>query len=183
MLVSQQVQGVVTDAAEDEDDANVISTKPTPPSPTSATTPPPQQELIPSSSKDKIAQAIEITKIKQRVMKLEKKKKLKASGFKRLRKGRLPDSQAQVYHLDIEHAQNVLSMQETDKVEPAEVEEVLEMVIVAKLMTEVVTIATTPIIATPIPKESAPRRRKGVIIQDPEEAATVSQNVQSDVKS
>nr|GFC40966.1 hypothetical protein [Tanacetum cinerariifolium] len=35
---------------------------------------------------DKIAQAIEITKLKQRVKKLEKNRKLKASRLKRLRK-------------------------------------------------------------------------------------------------
>nr|GEW66355.1 hypothetical protein [Tanacetum cinerariifolium] len=97
--------------------------------------------------------------------------------------GRLPESQAQVYHLDLEHAQKVLSMQETGEAEPAEVEEVLEVVTAAKLMTEVVTTATTTITAAPVPKASAPRRRRGVIIQDPEEAATTSLNVQLEVKS
>nr|GEW80985.1 hypothetical protein [Tanacetum cinerariifolium] len=159
---------------------------------------------------DKIAQAIEITKLKQRVRRLEKKRKLKALGFKRLRKGeiakldaneditletvdvqgRLPDSQAQVYHLDLNNAQKVLSMQETDEAEPTEVEEIIEVVTAAKLMTEVVTtiVATTTTAATtitvaPVAKASAPRRRRGVIIQDPEEAATTSLSVQSEVKS
>nr|GEU89990.1 hypothetical protein [Tanacetum cinerariifolium] len=175
MLVPQQVQDDVADAAEEEDVANEISPEPTLPSPTPATTPPPQQELITSSSQrcanltkkvsnleqDKIAQAIEITKLKQRVRSLEKKRKLKASGFKRLRKvdtaqrvessadtGRLLESQAHVYHLDLEHAQKVLSMQETDEAEPA--------------------------------KASAPRRRRGLVIQDPEEATTASLSVQSE---
>nr|GEZ05994.1 hypothetical protein [Tanacetum cinerariifolium] len=35
--------------------------------------------------------------------------------------GRLPESQVQVYHLDLEHDQKVLSMQEIDEAEPAEV--------------------------------------------------------------
>nr|GEY32632.1 hypothetical protein [Tanacetum cinerariifolium] len=48
LLVPQQVQDDVADAAEDEDAANEISTKPTPSYPTNATIPPPQQELIPS---------------------------------------------------------------------------------------------------------------------------------------
>nr|GEU79984.1 hypothetical protein [Tanacetum cinerariifolium] len=65
-------------------------------------------------------------------------------------------------------------MQETNEAEPAEVEEVIKVVTAAKLMTEVVTTATTTITAAPIPKASAPRRRMGVIIQDPEEAATTS---------
>nr|GEW30749.1 hypothetical protein [Tanacetum cinerariifolium] len=175
MLVPQQVQDDVADAAEEEDVANEISPEPTPPSPTPATTPPPQQELIPSSTQvestrpplpyqspiaqpsspspqqppshdaeismallnqfletcatltkkvsnleqDKIAQAIEITKLKQRVKSLEKKRKLKALGFKRLRK-------------------------ETDEAEPAE----------------------------------CSKKKKGLIIQDPEKAATASLSVQ-----
>nr|GFD52219.1 hypothetical protein [Tanacetum cinerariifolium] len=53
MLVQQQVQNDVADAAEDEDVANEISAEPTQPSPTPATTPPPQQELIPSPSQVK----------------------------------------------------------------------------------------------------------------------------------
>nr|GEU69218.1 hypothetical protein [Tanacetum cinerariifolium] len=119
---------------------------------------------------DKIAHSIEITKLKQRVRKLEKKRKLKVSGYQEIEEdadedvtleevdaevtkdvdvqGRLPESQAHVYHLDLEHAQKVLSMQETDEAEPAET--------------------------------SAPRRRRGVIIQDPEEAATASVSVQSE---
>nr|GFA02299.1 hypothetical protein [Tanacetum cinerariifolium] len=71
----------------------------------------------------------------------------------------------------------------TDEVEPAEVEEVLVVVTAAKLMTEVATTATTTIIVASVSKASAPRKRRGVIIQDPEEAATVSLSVQSEVKS
>nr|GEW07637.1 hypothetical protein [Tanacetum cinerariifolium] len=67
--------------------------------------------------------------------------------------------------------------------EPTEVEEVIEVVTAAKLMTKIVTTATTTIIDAPIPKASAPRRRSGVIIQDPEEAATASLSVQSEVMS
>nr|GEZ10168.1 reverse transcriptase domain-containing protein [Tanacetum cinerariifolium] len=51
--------------------------------------------------------------------------------------GRLPDSQAQVYHLDLEHAQKVLSMQDTDEAEHAEVKEAIEVVTAAKLMIEI----------------------------------------------
>nr|GFD27403.1 hypothetical protein [Tanacetum cinerariifolium] len=40
-----------------------------------------------SLEQDKIAQALKITKLKQRVKKLEKKDKLKVFGLKRLRKG------------------------------------------------------------------------------------------------
>nr|GEY76897.1 hypothetical protein [Tanacetum cinerariifolium] len=97
--------------------------------------------------------------------------------------GRLEESQAKVYHLDLEHADKVLSMQKTNETKPTEVEEVIEVVTAAQLMTKVVTAATTPIIAALVLKASALRRRRGVIIQDPEEVATASLSVQSKVKS
>nr|GEV69817.1 hypothetical protein [Tanacetum cinerariifolium] len=201
----------VEDAAEDEDDDNEVSAKPTPPSPTPATPPPsPTQEHIPSPpqvqtaqpsspspqqpsqtadisqsamtplntlletyatltkqvanlKQDKIAQAIEITKLKQRVR-------------------RLAESQAKVYHLDLQHAKKVFSMQDTDEAEPAKVEEVIEVVIAAKLMTAVVTTAATTITAAQVPKASALRKRRGVVIQDPKETATASLIVHLEVK-
>nr|GEW83637.1 retrovirus-related Pol polyprotein from transposon TNT 1-94 [Tanacetum cinerariifolium] len=85
---------------------------------------------------------------------------------------RLAESQAKVYHLDLQHAEKVLGMQDNDEAEPAKVEEVIEVVTIAKLMTEVVITAATTITAAQVPKASAPRRRKGVVIQDPEETAT-----------
>nr|GEZ20933.1 hypothetical protein [Tanacetum cinerariifolium] len=66
-----------------------------------------------------------------------------------------------------------------DEVEPAELKEVIEVVTTAKLMTKVVTAATTTINATP----SVARRRKGVVIRDPEETATPSVIVHSESKS
>nr|GEW68701.1 putative ribonuclease H-like domain-containing protein [Tanacetum cinerariifolium] len=66
--------------------------------------------------------------------------------------GRLEESQAKLYHLDLEPAEKVLAMQDTDEAEPAEVEE-------------------------------CSKEKRGVIIQDPEEAATASVIVQSKVKS
>nr|GEY87781.1 hypothetical protein [Tanacetum cinerariifolium] len=102
---------VANDVADVVVDADV---EPIPPSPTPTTTPPPPQHKVastpPSSphqshllntlletcttltrkvealEQDNIAQAFEITKLKQRVRRLEKKNKLKASGLKRLRK-------------------------------------------------------------------------------------------------
>nr|GEZ45022.1 hypothetical protein [Tanacetum cinerariifolium] len=110
--------------------------------------------------------------------------------------GRLPESQAKVYHLDLEPAKKVFSMQDTDEAEPAEVQEVIEVVTAvklmtedtdeaepaevqevievvtaAKLMTEVVTTAATTITAAQVPKASAPRKRKdkgkGILIEEP----------------
>nr|GEW22338.1 putative ribonuclease H-like domain-containing protein [Tanacetum cinerariifolium] len=144
---------------------------------------------------DKIAQALEITKLKQRVKRLEKKHKLKVSGgciqIGRIIakidadedvileeadaeedtevadkdatiQGRLKESQAQVYHIDLEHADKVLSMQD-NKQEPAELKEVIEVVTTAKLITEVVTAAADPITAatiTTIPKQGKRKEKE-----------------------
>nr|GEV20796.1 hypothetical protein [Tanacetum cinerariifolium] len=64
-------------------------------------------------------------------------------------------------------------MHDIDEEEPAEVEEVLEVVTTAKLMTEVVTTAKPTTIVAQVPKVSAPMRRRGVVIQDLEERALV----------
>nr|GEU76555.1 hypothetical protein [Tanacetum cinerariifolium] len=152
---------------------------------------------------DKIAQALEITRLKQRVKKLEKKKKLKVSGLKRLRKvgttqmiessadtvmddqGRPEESQAKVYHIDLEHDDKVLSMQD-DEPEPGELQEVIEVVTTAKLMTEVVTAASTtittvaPITAATI---TAAKRRKWVVIRDPEDTAALLTIIHTEPKS
>nr|GEX46541.1 hypothetical protein [Tanacetum cinerariifolium] len=59
-------------------------------------------------------------------------------------------------------------MQDIDKEELAEVEEVLQVVKAAKLMTEVVTTVGAATTAE-TPKVGVPRKRRGVIIQDPVE--------------
>nr|GEW42552.1 DNA-directed DNA polymerase [Tanacetum cinerariifolium] len=59
-----------------------------------------------------------------------------------------------VYHIDLEHAEKVLSMH-VDEVEPAKLKEVIKVVTTAKLMTEVVTATATTITAA----SSAARRR------------------------
>nr|GEU96684.1 hypothetical protein [Tanacetum cinerariifolium] len=60
-------------------------------------------------------------------------------------------------------------MNDTNKAEHAEVEKVIEVVTAVKLMTEVVTTAATTITVAQVPKPSAPRKRRGVVIQNPEE--------------
>nr|GEZ94251.1 uncharacterized mitochondrial protein AtMg00810-like [Tanacetum cinerariifolium] len=205
---------------------------------------------------DKIAQTLEIKKLKQRVKKLERRNKLKVSRLRRLKKvgtsqrvdisddtvmddvtkqGRIiasmdadmdvtlkdvadvakevvvdaeikesadvqrrqAKSQAQIYQIDLEHVDKVLSMQD-DEVGLAELQEVVEVVTTTKLMTKVVTVASATITAadtrilaatitvvaptlTTVP--SAARRRKGVVIRDPEETATPSIIVHSESKS
>nr|GEZ38108.1 hypothetical protein [Tanacetum cinerariifolium] len=94
-------------------------------------------------------------------------------------KGRHADKHEEIYNIDLDHSLKVLSMQEDDK----EVQEAVEVVTTAKLMTEVVTATATQVVATstPIPVAkpktltitAAPavstRRRKRVVIRDPEE--------------
>nr|GFD46164.1 hypothetical protein [Tanacetum cinerariifolium] len=99
--------------------------------------------------------------------------------------GRLEESQAQIYQRDLEHDDKVLSMQ-NDELEPTELKEVMEVVTITKLMTKVVTAASATITAfatliTAAP--SAARRRKGVVIRDPEETATPSIIIHSEPKS
>nr|GEV87348.1 reverse transcriptase domain-containing protein [Tanacetum cinerariifolium] len=78
----------------------------------------------------------------------------------------LEEAQAKPYRMDLEHPEKVLSMQDVDDEEPAKVEEVLEVVTAAKLITEV----------------SVPRRKRGVVIQDPEKT-TSTVVVHSEVQS
>nr|GEW11378.1 ribonuclease H-like domain-containing protein [Tanacetum cinerariifolium] len=107
--------------------------------------------------------------------------------------GRQAESQAQIYQIDLEHANKVLSMQD-DEVEPAELQDVVEVVTTAKLITEVVTAAsatittvapqlTTGVAPTLTTAPSAARKRKGVVIRDPEETTTPSIIIHSEAKS
>nr|GFD48071.1 hypothetical protein [Tanacetum cinerariifolium] len=63
--------------------------------------------------------------------------------------GRHKDKQAEIYNIDLDHSLKVLSMQEDD----TEVQEAIEVVTTAKLMTEVVTTAAIQVVvaSTPIP--------------------------------
>nr|GEX27739.1 uncharacterized mitochondrial protein AtMg00810-like [Tanacetum cinerariifolium] len=104
--------------------------------------------------------------------------------------GRQAESQAQIYQIDLEHAEKVLSMQD-DELDPAELKEVVEVVTTTKLMIEVVTAASSTItaattlitVATITAALSAARRRKRVVIRDHEETATPSIIINSKTKS
>nr|GEU71075.1 ribonuclease H-like domain-containing protein [Tanacetum cinerariifolium] len=184
---------------------------------------------------DKIAQALEITKLKQKVKKLERRNKLKVLKLRRLKRvgsaqrigtsddtaidddvavkksanvednvdiqGRKEESQAGIYKIDLEHAKKVLSMHEEES-DPTELQEVVDVVTTAKIITEVVTAASDTITAAsttitaadvlihaaiivvaPILTAAPNRRRKGVVIRDPEETATPSIIIHSEAKS
>nr|GEW37713.1 hypothetical protein [Tanacetum cinerariifolium] len=167
---------------------------------------------VKSLDQDKVAQALEIINLKQRVKKLERKNKLKVSRVESSRdtvmddvskqgeiianmdtdenvtlkgvvavakevevekdaeieenadvQGRQAESQAQIYKIDLEHADKVLSMQDDDPT---------------------ITATTTPItVATLTSAPSAARRRKRVVIRDPEETATPFIIIHSEPKS
>nr|GEY76805.1 replication protein A 70 kDa DNA-binding subunit D [Tanacetum cinerariifolium] len=105
--------------------------------------------------------------------------------------------QAEAYNLDLGHQEKVLSMMDVNNEEPTDVEEVLEVVKAAKLITKVVTTAgvdvnatsvqDTPITAAEATKVIAevpkPRKRRCVIIQDPEETTTTTVTMQPRVQS
>nr|GEU75511.1 hypothetical protein [Tanacetum cinerariifolium] len=206
---------------------------------------------------DKIAQALEITKSKQRVKKLERRNKLKVLKLRRLKRvgsaqsidtsddtvmddvskqggiianidanedvvledakdvveksadvednaddqGRKAESQAEIYKIDLEHAKKVLSMHEEES-EQAELQEVVDVVTTAKIITKVVTAASDIItaastaitaadvlISTATTAAAAPtltatpsRRRKEVVIRDPQETTTTSTIIHSEAK-
>nr|GEX48365.1 xylulose kinase-1 [Tanacetum cinerariifolium] len=133
---------------------------------------------------DKIAQALEITKLKRRVKKLERRNKgrmisdmdadvnvvleeakevdvdnAKADQDSKADEsvdiqGRKAESQAEIYKIDLDHANKVLSMQEEES-KPTEVQEVVDVVTTAKLITKVVTAASTTISAVDVPYPAA----------------------------
>nr|GEY50470.1 hypothetical protein [Tanacetum cinerariifolium] len=145
MLVQQQVQAV-KDAAEDEDDDNETCATLT--------------KQVANLEQDKIAQAIEISKLKKSVRR------------------RMHPNRGKIVELDADEdvtlvdAKEYMNADDTNEVEPAKVEEVIKVVTTAKLMTEVVTTVATTITVAQVPKASALRRRRGVVIQVPEETAT-----------
>nr|GEZ10052.1 reverse transcriptase domain-containing protein [Tanacetum cinerariifolium] len=107
--------------------------------------------------------------------------------------GRQAYTQAEIYNIDLDHSSKVLSMQED-----TEVQEAVEVVTTAKLITEVVIAVATQVVAAsaPIPAAkpavkpkilkiaaTAPavstRKRKGVVIREPEEELHIDTPVES----
>nr|GFA26424.1 hypothetical protein [Tanacetum cinerariifolium] len=116
--------------------------------------------------------------------------------------GRKAESQAEIYKIVLEHANKFLSMQK-DEFELAKVQEVVDVVTTAKIIAEVVTAASETITAasinitvaeaevptatltvTPARVTTTPnRRRKGVVIRDPQEESTTSTIISTKTKS
>nr|GFB95343.1 hypothetical protein [Tanacetum cinerariifolium] len=112
---------------------------------------PPQQPQSLLQAPPRAAQKLEIIKLKARVKRLEKANKdANIAETKGRHAAEQAEKQTEIYHLDLDHSSKVLSMQEDD----SEVQEVLEVVTIAKLITDVVTVLL---------------KRKGVIIRYREE--------------
>nr|GFA13773.1 hypothetical protein [Tanacetum cinerariifolium]GFA26833.1 hypothetical protein [Tanacetum cinerariifolium] len=154
---------------------------------------------------DKIAQTLEITKLKQRVKKLERRNKLKVSKLRRLKRvgtAQRVDTYEDTVMDDVsKHGEIIATIDADEDVilkdvatiakEPVELKDGVEVVTTAKLITEVVTVASATITAATNPitaatltaAPSAARRRNGVLIRDPEETATPSIIIHFEPKS
>nr|GEX60958.1 putative ribonuclease H-like domain-containing protein [Tanacetum cinerariifolium] len=163
---------------------------------------------------DKISQPLEITKLKRRVKKQEMRNKVKVLKLRRLQKvgttqrvktsddtvmddvtnqGRMIAKMNQdadvVLEDDKEVTNEVKDVQDDideseDESEPTKVQEVVDVVTIAKIITKVVTTTSETITAAEVPVlaattaaasklTAAPRRRtKGVVIRDPKESTT-----------
>nr|GEZ42750.1 hypothetical protein [Tanacetum cinerariifolium] len=107
--------------------------------------------------------------------------------------GRHADTQAEIYNIDLDHSCKVLSMQED-----TEVQEAVEVMTTAKLITEVVTAAATQVATASAPISAAKpaakpkilktaaaaptvstRRRKGVLIRDPKDELHIDTPVET----
>nr|GFC75157.1 hypothetical protein [Tanacetum cinerariifolium] len=191
------VEDVVEDVAEDV--AYVATPLPPPhgiPSPPQEPSSPPQQPYVkPPAPTQREAfpccSELEIVNLKARVKKLEQTDKVKSSKLRRLRKVRA--SRQVESSDDIEDVFNQGRMMNED--EGIElVQEVVEVVNTAKITTEVVNAsatqgstasATIPAISATIPTaaptvvDAYTRRRKGVIIRDPEEELSLKTSAET----
>nr|GEX64949.1 hypothetical protein [Tanacetum cinerariifolium] len=168
---------------------------------------------------DKVAQNLEIIKLKTRVKKLERANKVKTMKLRRLRKVRTSQRiessddtlmedmsnqgrrQADIYHIDMDHATKVLNMQEDEP----KIQEAVEVVTTAKLITEVVVVVSETVSATAVVQADFPaapvsadavvtttalvkvaalstRRRRGVVIRDPEEESSAKTPTETKLK-
>nr|GFA68285.1 hypothetical protein [Tanacetum cinerariifolium] len=178
MIVAQQDDDIADEGAANVivDDVPAAADEPTIPSPTPTTQPPPPSQDLPSTSQvqptpppSPISQPPSSQQQPQPPQSSHDAKILWIFSTLYWKHGRQAKSQAQIYQIDLEHADKVLSMHD-DEVEPVELQEVVEVVTTAKLITKVVTAASATITAasatiiavaiTTAP--SATRKRKGV---------------------
>nr|GEW34471.1 retrovirus-related Pol polyprotein from transposon TNT 1-94 [Tanacetum cinerariifolium] len=138
--------GVVAEGAA-SNDVNAAVDEPSIPSPTPPTPPPQPSQDIPSTSPEGIIANIDADKDvileDAKDAKIEKSADVEDSADIQ---GRKAETQAEIYKIDLEHAKKVLSMQEEES-EPAEIQEVVDVVTTAKIIIKVVTTVSDTIIA------------------------------------
>nr|GEV08994.1 ribonuclease H-like domain, reverse transcriptase, RNA-dependent DNA polymerase [Tanacetum cinerariifolium] len=156
---------------------------------------------------DKVAQALEITKLKRRVKKLEKRNKVRVLKLRRLQRvgtsQRVDTSNDTMMDDESNQGRMIAEMDKDDAVVLMDAKEEDKKVEEAKLITEVVTAASETVTAAsaivptaepqvyaatltaaPVRVAAAPsRRKKGVIIRDPEEESTTSTIIPAETKS
>nr|GEY62734.1 hypothetical protein [Tanacetum cinerariifolium] len=228
----EHVQDVTdSDAAQGDDNAAygevpIVSQEPSIPSPTLPTPPPQPPQDLPSTS-----QALEIKKLKMNVKKLKKGNRVRVLKLRRLKRVKtsqrvdtsndtvMDDESNQGRIIDEMDKDDVVALmddKEEDKkeeeakvikddqeYEPNEVQEVVDVITTAKLITEVVTAASETVTAAsttistaepqvpaaiitgaPAKVVAAPsRRRKGMVIRDREEESTTSSIIPAETKS
>nr|GEY93322.1 xylulose kinase-1 [Tanacetum cinerariifolium] len=159
----EHVQDVIDDDAAQGNDTvaygevPTVSQEPSIPSPTSPTPPPQPPQDILSTSQDDVVTLMDD--------KEEDKKEKEAKVVEDDQvQGRQAESQAKIYKIDMDHALKVLK--------------------VVTAVSETVTAASTIIFdVEPQVTAASTRRRKGVVIRDPEEESTTSSIIPADTKS
>nr|GEY41540.1 hypothetical protein [Tanacetum cinerariifolium] len=191
----EQVQDDIDDAVAQGADTAVkgdVVHEPSIPSPTPPTPPPQQSQDLPSTSQEALDACAALTRRVEHleiessddnemedasnqgritdVLMVDKEDEKKTEEAMGAGDDQVKGRQADIYKIDMNHASKVLSMQEDEP----EVQEVVDVVTTAKLITEVVT-ASIRVVA------ASTRRRKGVVIRDPEEESTAI--IPADTKS
>nr|GEV65107.1 hypothetical protein [Tanacetum cinerariifolium] len=143
---------------------------------------------------DKVDQALEITKLKRRVKKLEKRNKVRVLKLRRLHRvgtsqradtsnDTVMDDESNQERMIAEMDQDDSAVLEDDKAEDKDVDNAVKDAEEAKV-NEIPAATTTTLIAAPVRVAAAPsRRRKGVIIRDLEKESTTSTIIPAKTKS
>nr|GFA18646.1 hypothetical protein [Tanacetum cinerariifolium] len=142
---------------------------------------------------DKIAQALGITKLKQRVKKLERRNKAsKLRRLKRVGTAQRVETFDDTVMDDVSKQGRIIADMDVDEdvtlkdvdaiakdVQDAEIEEITAVSTTITVAAPQLTAAASTLTTAP----SAARRRKGVVIRDPEESATPSTIIHTEAKS
>nr|GEV31345.1 hypothetical protein [Tanacetum cinerariifolium] len=203
MIVAQQVDDVADEGATGVDVDDVpAAAEPSIPSPTPTTQPPPPSQELPSTSQgQEVGEDWQVESVW--IKEIEKGwnySSIESSAYTVMDDQEDASKQGEIIaNIDADEdvtlqdvaAAEIEENADDDELEPAELKEVVEVVTTAKLITEVVIAASATIIAaatlitaaTITAAPSAARRRKGVVIRDPEKTTTQSIIIHSKPKS